>query len=135
MSYTEAPDAQKQMYEFLARCERHGVPCDSFHLSSSYTCVAGKRYLFHWNHGKFPDPHRLSSAFLQKGVRLCANLKPWLLRDHPRIEEARRLGLLIRESDGTPAWVQVWGGEGAYLDFTSRRTIRWWKEQVKRRKC
>jgi alpha-glucosidase len=131
MSYTEAPDAQEQMYKFLARCERHGVPCDSFHLSSGYTSVGGRRYLFHWNHGKFPDPRRLSSAFLQKGVRLCANLKPWLLRDHPRIKEARRLGLLIRETDGTPAWVQVWGGKGAYLDFTSRRTIRWWKEQVK----
>jgi alpha-glucosidase len=110
MSCTEAPDAQKQMYEFLARCERHGVPCDSFQLSSGYTSVGSKRYLFHWNHGKVPDPHRLSSAFLQKGVRLCANLKPWLLRDHPRIEEARRLGLLIRESDGTPAWVQAGAG-------------------------
>jgi alpha-glucosidase len=131
MSYTEAPDAQEQMYKFLARCERHGVPCDSFHLSSGYTSVSGRRYLFHWNRDKFPDPRGLSSAFLQKGVRLCANLKPWLLRDHPRIKEARRLGLLIRETDGTPAWVQVWGGEGAYLDFTSRRTIRWWKEQVK----
>jgi alpha-glucosidase len=131
MSYSEAPDAQEQMYKFLDRCARHDVPCDSFHLSSGYTSVGAKRYLFHWNHAKFPDPGRLSSAFLQRGVRLCANLKPWLLRDHPRIGEARRLGLLIRETDKSPAWAQVWGGEGAYLDFTSRRTLRWWKEQVR----
>jgi alpha-glucosidase len=60
MRYTEAPDAQEQMYKFLARCERHGVPCDSFHLSSGYTSVGRRRYLFHWNRDKFPDPRGLS---------------------------------------------------------------------------
>ena len=56
MSYTDAPDAQARMAEFLARCAEHDIPCESFHLSSGYTSIGPKRYVFHWNREKFPDP-------------------------------------------------------------------------------
>ncbi len=37
MKYTEADDAEPQLYGFLARLQEHGIPCQSFHLSSGYT--------------------------------------------------------------------------------------------------
>jgi alpha-glucosidase len=64
-------------------------------------------------------------------VRLCANIKPCLLQDHPAFEEVARAGLLIRARDGDPAWVQYWDEVGAYLDFTNPHTIDWWKARVK----
>jgi alpha-glucosidase len=130
MSYTDAPNAQARMAEFLAKCEEHDILCDSFHLSSGYTSIGPKRYVFHWNRDKFPDPHGFARSYLDKGVRLCANIKPCLLRDHPRFQEAADRGLFIKESDGTPALAQFWDESGAYLDFTNPATRAWWKERV-----
>lgn len=130
MSYTDAPNAQERMGEFLDRCEEHDIPCDSFHLSSGYTSIGPGRYVFHWNRDKFPEPARFVQSYLDRGVRLVPNIKPALLRDHPRFEEARQAGLLVQDPDGQPTAVQFWDGTGAYLDFTNPQTIAWWRQQV-----
>lgn len=131
MSYTDAPDAQQQMNEFLDKCREHEILCDSFHLSSGYTSIGPKRYVFNWNHEKFPDIHGFTRHYADHGVALCANIKPCLLQDHPQFVEVLRRGLLIAARDGAPAWVQFWDEVGAYLDFTNPETIDWWKGQVK----
>lgn len=130
MSYTEAPDAQARMAGFLEGCAAHDILCDSFHLSSGYTSIGAKRYVFHWNTDKFPDPAGFARSYADRGVRLCANIKPALLRDHPRFGEAQADGLLVADPDGAPAWVQFWDEAGAYLDFTNPKTADWWKAQV-----
>ena len=130
MSYTDAPDAQARMAEFLERCAEHDICCDSFHLSSGYTSIGARRYVFHWNREKFPDPSAFVRSYADHRVRLCANVKPCLLRDHPQFAAAHAQGLLIRSTDGEPAWVQFWDAVGAYLDFTNPDTILWWKTQV-----
>ncbi len=76
MVYTDAPDAQARMAEFLEHCDEHDILCDSFHLSSGYTSIGDKRHVFNWNRSKFPDPAALAQGYIAKGVRLCANVKP-----------------------------------------------------------
>jgi alpha-glucosidase len=131
MSYTDAPDAQRRMGEFIGRCREHDVLCDSFHLSSGYTSIDGKRYVFNWNREKFPDIDRFVQGYLDEGVKLVPNIKPCLLQDHPAFERVAKDGLLIETRDGEPAWVQFWDEVGAYLDFTNAATIGWWKARVK----
>lgn len=130
MSYTDAPDAQAQMDGFLKGCAEHDILCDSFHLSSGYTSIGPKRYVFHWNRDKFPDPAGFVARYAAAGVRLLPNIKPALLRDHPRFAEAHGKGLLIADPDGQPAWIQFWDEVGAYLDFTNPATAAWWQAQV-----
>jgi alpha-glucosidase len=130
MSYTDAPDAQVRMEDFIAGCRRHDILCDSFHLSSGYTSIGPRRYVFHWNRDKFPDPAAFAASYRAAGVRLCANIKPCLLDDHPLFEAARASGLLIADDAGEPYWVQFWDGLGAYLDFTNPATLDWWKAHV-----
>lgn len=130
MTYTDAPDAQRRMGEFIERCREHDILCDSFHLSSGYTSIGAKRYVFNWNHEKFPDVEGFVRGYLEHGVKLCANIKPCLLQDHPEFGLAHAEGLLIRSADGKPAWVQFWDEVGAYLDFTNPATIAWWREHV-----
>jgi alpha-glucosidase len=130
MSYTDQPDAQARMGDFLAKCEEHDILCDSFHLSSGYTSIGDKRYVFHWNRDKFPDPAAFARSYAEKGVRLIPNIKPALLHDHPLFAEARSKGLLISDGNGEPEWVQFWDAVGAYLDFTNPKTLAWWKEKV-----
>jgi alpha-glucosidase len=130
MSYTDAPNAQEQLSDFLAKCSEYHVPCRSFHLSSGYTSRNDKRYVFTWNADKFPDPRACVAQFRQRGVRFCANIKPCLLQSHPDLEEARAAQLLLSTSDGQPAWVQFWSDVGAYVDFTQPAAVVWWKAKV-----
>jgi alpha-glucosidase len=130
MSYTDRSDAQAAMADFLAKCEEHDILCDSFHLSSGYTSIGDRRYVFHWNREKFPDPAAFVGAYAEKGVRLIPNIKPAMLHDHPLFAEARDKGLLISCENGEPEWVQFWGALGAYLDFSNPATFDWWKEKV-----
>lgn len=130
MAYTDAPNAQEQMNEFLSRCAEHDILCDSFHLSSGYTSISGKRYVFNWDRSKFPDPEAFVRHYLAHGIRLCPNIKPCLLRDHPRFKEAETEGLFIHDGDGKPTMVQFWDEVGAYLDFTNPKTVIWWKSRV-----
>ncbi|MGC3965575.1 MAG: glycoside hydrolase family 31 protein [Rhodocyclaceae bacterium] len=131
MAYTDAPDAQTRMDDFLKDCREHDIPCDSFHLSSGYTSIDGRRYVFNWNRKKFPDPKGFVQKYLDHGVKLCPNIKPCLLHDHPRFEEARAAGLFIHQPDGSPDTVQFWDEAGALLDFTNPATRQWWRARVK----
>lgn len=130
MSYTDAPDAQAQMARFIELCREHDILCDSFHLSSGYTSIGPRRYVFHWNRDKFPDPAAFAASYTEAGVRLVANIKPCLLEDHPLFAEARAKGLLIAEPDGEPCWCQFWDGLGAYIDFTKPEASAWWREHI-----
>jgi alpha-glucosidase len=130
MTYTDSLNAQERMNEFLIGCEEHDILCDSFHLSSGYTSIGEKRYVFNWDRSKFPDPGGFVKHYLDAGVRICANIKPCLLRDHPRFKEAEAKGLFVHDEDGKPTMVQFWDEVGAYLDFTNPKTVAWWKSGV-----
>jgi alpha-glucosidase len=133
MHYTDAPDAEARLSEFLNLLETHGIPCQSFHLSSGYTMRGGKRYVFTWDRDRFPDPARLARRFAERGVRLIANIKPAMLLDHPRFAEVERFHGFVRDSEdeSRPHVAQFWGGDAAYLDFTNPQTSGWWSRQVK----
>lgn len=131
MTYTDAPNAQEQLEQFLADCEKNDILCDSFQLSSGYTSIDDKRYVFNWNHDKFPDIKGFVQSFADKGIRLCANIKPCLLQDHPMFEELKKENMFIMNAAGDePEMVQFWDDIGAYLDFTNPKTVKWWKAQV-----
>lgn len=135
MLYTEAPDAQRQLEQFIAECAEHDIPCDLFHMSSGYTVDAsGARMVFTWNRDRVPDPHGLAAAFNAAGMRLAANIKPHLLTDHPRFAEVAALGGFIKTADGSaPDLNMCWRGgleefwDGAFIDFTSRAGFDWWR--------
>ena len=130
MAYADAPNAQKRMGGFIENCRAHDILCDSFHLSSGYTSIGPRRYVFHWNREKFPDPAGFAASFHAAGLKLIANIKPALLDLHPLFDDVQREGLLVADADGEPAWAQFWDGLGAYLDFTNPDAAAWWREQV-----
>lgn len=131
MSYTDAPDAQQQLMKFITLCREHDIPCDSFQLSSGYTTINGKRYVFNWNYDKIPEPKVMTKAFLDEGIHLAANIKPCLLQDHPLYEEVKAKGLFVRDSESDdPAFASFWDDDGSHPDFTNPATIAWWQDNV-----
>ncbi|NIF31023.1 glycoside hydrolase family 31 protein [Enterobacter sp. Cy-643] len=131
MHYTDAPDAQNQLMHFIRLSQQHAIPCDSFQLSSGYTSINNKRYVFNWNYEKVPQPKVMSEAFMAAGIRLAANIKPCLLQDHPRYEEVATAGLFIKDSESdAPERSSFWDDEGSHLDFTNPATVTWWQAGV-----
>lgn len=130
MTYTDAPDAQEQLNKFIEECEEHDIICDSFQLSSGYTSIEDKRYVFNWNTDKFPDAKGFINHYHDKGVKLCANIKPALLKDHPLFSELNEKGMFIKSGDGKTEMAQFWDEVGAYVDFTNEESVNWWKQKV-----
>lgn len=131
MTYTDEPRSQERLGEFIKNCRTHNIPCSSFHLSSGYTSIQDKRYVFHWNREKFPEPKRFAEDFHKEGINIIANIKPSLLVNHPKFKEAAEQGMTIKNENEEPLQQQFWDDLGVYLDFTNEKTIEWWKENVK----
>ncbi len=134
MGYTDAPDAQTALSQFLEQCRQHDIPCDLFHLSSGYTLGQdGRRYVFTWAHDRFPDPRGMVDMFHRAGLKVAANIKPGFLTTHPCYTALASTGAFVRSADAdTPEVVDFWAGErGAFLDFTNAATYRWWQERVR----
>lgn len=130
MTYTDAPNAQEQLNKFIEECEEHDILCDSFQLSSGYTSIEDKRYVFNWNTDKFPDAKGFINHYHEKGVKLCANIKPALLKDHPLFSELNEKEMFIKSGDGNTEMSQFWDEVGAYVDFTNEESVNWWKKKV-----
>jgi len=132
MTYTEAPDAQEQLKQFVDLCEQHQIPCDLFHLSSGYTTgEEDRRYVFNWNLKKVPDPKGLMDYFHKGGIKISANIKPALLTSHPRYEEVNALGAFVQDAEeDKPQLSAFWGGFGAHVDFTNPAGYDWWQQRV-----
>lgn len=132
MQYTDAPNSQQLLEGFVDQCAEHGIPCDSFQLSSGYTSIGDKRYVFNWNYDKVPNPNAMSAHFHRHGMKLAANIKPCLLHDHPHFNEVKEQGLFIKDSErDQPESSVFWDAEGSHLDFTNPATVAWWQTNVK----
>lgn len=130
MTYTDAPNAQQRMGEFIEGVSRHDIPCESFHLSSGYTSIGDKRYVFHWNREKFPDVQGFVRGYADAGVELVPNIKPALLVTHPLYAELAAKDWFVRDADGDPIVCQFWDEVGSYVDFTQPDAAAWWRAQV-----
>lgn len=132
MALADHDDAQDRIAEFLATARRLHFPLSAFHFGSGYTSRGKRRYVFTWNHDKFPQPRVLLKAFRDAGVRTVANLKPCLLDDHPAFDAVVAAGGFVREENGQICLDPFWDGWGAHLDFTRDSDRRWWQDGLQK---
>ncbi len=132
MGLADAPDAQKQLTQFIDLVNLHKVPISAFHYGSGYSSRGKKRYVFTWNKEKFPNPKALNAKFKDNGMRLVANIKPCLLDDHPLYQTVSQADGFIKSSTTQKPIIEpFWDGQGAHLDFTQADTIKWWQTMLK----
>lgn len=131
MAYTDAPHSQKKMSEFIETLKKYDIACQGFYLSSGYTSIDGRRYVFNWNYDKFPDVDGFVKEFNDSGIRLIPNIKPAFLTDHPLYNEIAEKGLFVKNPDGTPFITEFWDGYGSYIDFTNKAGFDFWNTKVK----
>src|SRR4029453_17022293 len=97
MTIADAQDADARITDYIEKCRHHRIPCDGFHFGSGYTSIGPRRYAFNWNRDKFPDPAPPMPRLRAAGMQPVTNLKPCLLDDPPRLEEARDRGILVMD--------------------------------------
>ncbi len=132
MGLADAPDAQAQLNQFIDRIKQENIPCSAFHYGSGYSSIGKRRYVFTWNHSKFPDPKTLNAKFQASGMHLVANIKPCLLDDHPAYTQVKESQGFIRDArTGAPIVEQFWDGVGSHIDFSHPPAIAWWQGQLK----
>lgn len=130
MAYTDAPDSEKQMDGFLDKLREYELPCQGFYLSSGYTSIGSRRYVFNWNYDKFPDPQKFIKKFKNAGINIIPNIKPAFLDSHPLYNEIAQKGYFVKNPDGTPFVTEFWDGLGSYIDFTNPKAFDYWKGKV-----
>lgn len=131
MGLADAPDAQHQLSHFIDLTRQHQVPVSAFHYGSGYSSRGKRRYVFTWNHDKFPDPKTLNQKFEDFGMHLVANIKPCLLDDHPAFDHHVQAHTFIQDDHQQPVIEPYWDGQGAHLDFTNPQAVQWWQTQLK----
>lgn len=130
MAYTDAPESQKKMYEFIDKLREYNLSCGGFYLSSGYTSIGNQRCVFNWNKEKFPDAEKFIEDFSDKGIEIIPNIKPAFLVDHPLYDYIADKGWFIKNPDATPFITEFWDGYGSYLDFTNKGAFEFWKNKV-----
>ena len=131
MSHADAPRAEKVIGAFAKESVRRGVPLAAIHVGSGWQADRRmRRHVFVWNRTRYPHPRRMLAELRGAGIRSVANIKPFVLRTHPKWRECVRRGLFVRDGDGRPAEEEFWGGRAAALDFSNPATIEWWRRHV-----
>ncbi|CZT11350.1 probable alpha-glucosidase [Rhynchosporium agropyri] len=145
-SVLDEPRAADALMEFAAKLKKHDIPCSAFQLSSGYMFAETEpkiRNVFTWNLHRFPDPEGFVKKYHHEGIRIIANVKPYVLADHPEYQKLVDSGALFTDPRTKKSGVaRLWSagggesGEGGHIDFTSEAGFNWWCEGVKGlRKC
>jgi len=140
-SMLDSPRASDALMEFADKLEKHDIPCSGFQMSSGYTVAEQEpktRNVFTWNRHRFPEPAAFCDAFHAKGIRLIANIKPYILASHPEYENLVKSGALFVDprTKGTGI-ARLWSagggtsGEGGHIDFTSQAGYDFWYNGVR----
>lgn len=140
-SMLDEPRASDALIEWAEKLEKYDIPCSGFQMSSGYTVAETEpktRNVFTWNRHRFPDPKAFCDAFHAKGIRLIANIKPYILANHPAYEGLVKAGALFTDPrHGGTGVARLWSagggtnGEGGHIDFTSKAGYDFWYNGVK----
>jgi alpha-glucosidase (family GH31 glycosyl hydrolase) len=140
-SMLDEPRASDALMQFSEKLREHEIPCSGFQLSSGYTVGEAEpktRNVFTWNRHRFPDPKAFIAAYHERGIRLIANVKPYVLGSHPEFGRLRAARAFFTDpKTGDSAQARLWsagGGEsgvGGHIDFTSRAGYEFWYSGVK----
>ena len=140
-SMLDSPRACDALMEFAKKLEKYNIPCSGFQMSSGYTVAETEpktRNVFTWNCHRFPDPKAFCDAFHAKGIRLIANIKPYVLASHPEYQNLTEAGAFFTDSrTEESAIARLWSagggesGEGGHIDFSSKAGYEFWYNGVK----
>lgn len=141
-SMLDDPPASEALLELARKMKEHDIPCSAYQMSSGYTVAEQPpktRNVFTWNRHRFPDPEGWIEQYHKLGMRLIANVKPYVLANHPEYAKLKESNAFFTDPrTKTTAIARLWSagggesGEGGHIDFTSEAGFKWWYEGVRK---
>ncbi|KAK4082742.1 CAZyme family GH31 [Trichoderma aggressivum f. europaeum] len=141
-SMLDDPPASEALLDLARKMKEQDIPCSAYQMSSGYTVAEQPpktRNVFTWNRHRFSDPEAFIKEYHKLGMRLIANVKPYVIATHPEYEKLKAANaLFVDPHTKKTAVTRLWsagGGEsaeGGHIDFTSAAGFKWWYEGVKK---
>jgi alpha-glucosidase len=135
MYYAELEkDCDEEIYKVIQKHFDEKIYIDNFWLASGYSSGEedNLRYIFNWNHRRFPNPEGFFEKMNEMGINVIPNLKPGILPNHPYIDMFEKNDVFIKTPDGKSDYIgRWWGGYGRFFDFTGEKGRNTWKELLK----
>ncbi|KAK5733999.1 hypothetical protein LTR17_009270 [Elasticomyces elasticus] len=140
-SMMDTPRASEALIEFADKLVQHDIPCSGFQMSSGYTMSEEEprsRNVFTWNKHRFQDPKGFCDEYHRRGIRIIANIKPYVLANHPEYDKLAQNGAFFTDPrTGKTGIARLWSagggtsGEGGHIDFTSNAGSEFWYNGAK----
>lgn len=122
---------EKRVREIAEGFRSRKIPADVIYLDIDY--MNGYR-VFTWDKTRFPDPEKLVDDLRADGFQTVLIIDPGIKVDpnYGVYAEGKRLGMFVKNPDGTELNRNVWPQASAFPDFTDSRARAWFGEQFKR---
>ena len=121
---------EKRVKEIAAGYRNNKIPADVIYLDIDYM---DDYRVFTWNKERFPDPKRMISELREDGFRTVLIIDPGIKvdPDYHTYAEGRRLGMFVKNPDGSELQRDVWPKASAFPDFTDPKARDWFGMQYK----
>jgi alpha-glucosidase len=121
---------EKRIREIADGFRSRKIPADVIYLDIDY--MDGYR-VFTWDKTRFPDPKKLVGDLKADGFQTVLIIDPGIKVDpnYKVYAEGKRLGLFVKNPDGTELNRNVWPQASAFPDFTDPKARDWFGAQFK----
>ncbi|HEX6126017.1 MAG TPA: glycoside hydrolase family 31 protein [Pyrinomonadaceae bacterium] len=115
---------EKRVREIAEGFRSRKIPADVIHLDIDY--MDGYR-VFTWDKTRFPDPKKLVSDLKAGGFQTILIIDPGIKVDpnYRVYTDGKRLGMFVKNADGTELNRNVWPQASAFPDFTDPKAREW----------
>lgn len=121
---------EKRVREIAEGFRSRKIPADVIYLDIDY--MDGYR-VFTWDGTRFPDPKKLVGDLKADGFQTVLIIDPGIKVDpnYGVYAEGKRLGMFVKNPDGTELNRNVWPQASAFPDFTDPKARDWFGAQFK----
>ena len=121
---------EKRVREIAEGFRSRKIPLDVIYLDIDY--MDGYR-VFTWDKTRFPDPKKLVADLKADGIQTVLIIDPGIKVDpnYGVYAEGKRLGMFVKNPDGTELNRNVWPQASAFPDFTNAKARAWFGAQFK----
>ncbi|MEO6334424.1 MAG: TIM-barrel domain-containing protein [Pyrinomonadaceae bacterium] len=121
---------EKRVREIADGFRSRKIPLDVIYLDIDY--MDGYR-VFTWDKTRFPDPKKLVSDLKSDGLRTVLIIDPGIKADpsYKVYADGKRLGMFVKNPDGSELNRNVWPQASAFPDFTDPKARDWFGAQFK----
>ncbi|TDU83384.1 alpha-D-xyloside xylohydrolase [Kribbella voronezhensis] len=85
---------------------------------------------FLWDPVAFPDPAGMLQRLKERGLRISLWINPYIAQRSVLFEEGRRLGYLLKRTDGSVWQWDLWQAGMAIVDFTNPDATAWFRSKL-----